>query len=208
VVRLGVRLFVFVHGGQGRWVFENKLTPYPLLAFLRPELTHIMGGGISAPRKSSETWSSEELASFLVSLDGGKYSSYAEVAQAEGLTGMALLQMTAAAVSAALNCSEECHAAVILEELEKRRALQLTGEDDSLLDGQERKRENSPLVADVEQLVIGADDADRPRILIGRIRAEAEKGERGEVDFASWALSACTELSQGKHNNNQLQLHC
>ena len=69
--------------------------------------SHIMGGGISAPRKSSETWSSEELASFLVSLDGGKYSSYAEVAQAEGLTGMALLQMTAAAVSAALNCSEE-----------------------------------------------------------------------------------------------------
>jgi len=155
-----------------------------------------MGGGASAPLKSSEMWNSEELADFLTGLSDGKFSSYSEIVRTESLTGIGLMEMTAAAASSALNCEDESQAAEILEELEKRRSLQLAGDDDCLADGQ-RRRENSELVTDVERRVIAAGNADRPAILMEHMRIEAGKGEKGEVEFASWSLAACTELSQG-----------
>jgi hypothetical protein len=48
-----------------------------------------MGGGISLPRKSSETWTAAEVAALLTSMG---YPEYVAAAQERDLSGMQLLQ--------------------------------------------------------------------------------------------------------------------
>ena len=48
-----------------------------------------MGGGVSLPRKSSETWSAEEVAALLNSMG---YAEYAKAAEKNDLSGMELLK--------------------------------------------------------------------------------------------------------------------